>query len=45
MYFLASKKITKIMLMSTIIYFEKCMEKVVVIKGGHAEVQIENEYI
>ena len=40
MYFLTFKNITKNMLIST----WKRMEKVVVIKGGHAEVQIENEY-
>ena len=41
MHFLASRKITNIMFMSTMIHFEKRLEKVVVIKG----VQIENEYI
>ena len=37
MYFLTFKKITQNMLMSIMIHFEKRMEKVVIIKGGHAE--------
>ena len=37
MYFLAFKIITKNMLMSTMIYFEKRMEKVVIIKRSHGE--------
>ena len=37
-YLLALKNITKNIFLSTMIDFEKCMEKVVFIKGGHAEV-------